>query len=157
MFIDNLKIVIPEMHRVYENPYILVILSIFLLIATYTDIKEMKIPNKLNLAFFAVRLLIIPLMGFRLSDIGGAITAFIVLMIPAMIKMHKMGGDIKFLTVLGLYIGFSLVPVFIITTCVVALLWCLLINIKGRKLGNMPFAPFFLATHIILTFITITL
>lgn len=134
----------------YGEPLVIITLLLFLSIATYTDIKDMKIPNKLNGAFAVIRLLLIPLIGFGIADILGAIFAFITLMIPAMIKMHKMGGDIKCLTVVGLYVGIYLIPFFLVFTCIYFMIYVGISAILKKKVKNVPFAPFFLLTHLTL-------
>lgn len=153
MFIVNHPYIISAQETfstLYGNPLFLVILTVYLSIATYTDMKTMIIPDKLNGFFFVVRLAIIPFIGFGLADVAGALFAFVVLMIPAMIKMHKMGGDIKCLTVVGLYVGIYLAPLFLILTCVYFILYAGLSAVARKKMKNVPFAPFFLASHLTL-------
>ena len=110
----------------------------------------MKIPDKLNGVFFFIRLLLIPVIGFGMADVAGAIFIFVALMIPAMIKMHKMGGDIKCLTVVGLYVGIYLTPFFLVFTILYFLLYSGVSALIGRKMKNVPFAPFFLLSHLTL-------
>lgn len=141
--------------NLYDNPLFLIVLTLFLGIATYTDIKTMKIPNKLNGIFFVVRLLLIPVIGFAVSDVLGALFTFIVLIIPAIIKMHKMGGDIKCLTVVGLYVGIYLAPLFLVMTIIYFWLYAGICLLFKKKLKNIPFAPFFFASHITLLIIHI--
>lgn len=137
----------------YNNPFFLITLTVFLGIATYTDLKNMKIPDKLNGAFFLVRFLLIPVIGFGFADVMGAIFSFIAMMIPAMIKMHKMGGDIKCLTVVGLYVGIYLAPFFLILTCIYFLLYSGVCMVAKKKIKNVPFAPFFFVSHLTLMII----
>jgi Flp pilus assembly protein protease CpaA len=139
---------------VYGNYYVVMILTLFLGIATYTDIKSLKIPNKLNLIFGIVAIGIIPLFDFStyevISKITGSLFGFLVLLIPAMIKMHPMGGDIKAIAVVGLYIGVFVIPVFLAMSCVYAVAYIYLKFRFTKKVSLTPFAPFFLASHITL-------
>lgn len=153
MFIVNHPYIISAQETfstLYGNPLILIILTLYLSIATYTDVKTMKIPDKLNGFFFLVRLILIPFIGFSFTDVAGALFSFVVMMIPAMIKMHKMGGDIKCLSVVGLYVGIYLAPLFLVLTCVFFILYAGLSAIARKKMKNVPFAPFFLLSHLTL-------
>lgn len=109
MFIDSttfISTMFRDIETLYGNYYLVAILTLFLGVATYTDIKVLKIPNKLNLLFGVIAIVIMPFMDFTTSDIiskiTGSVFGFFVLFIPAMIKMHKMAGDIKVMTVVGL-------------------------------------------------------
>lgn len=138
----------------YGNYYVVAILTLFLGIATYTDIKSLKIPNKLNLIFGIIAIGIMPFMDNSTSEIiskiTGSLFGFIVLFIPAMIKMHKMGGDIKAMVVLGLYLGFFQVPIFLAFACLYGILFVYYKFATGKTVGIMPFAPFFLLAHLTL-------
>lgn len=134
----------------YGSPSLLIALTIFLAIATYTDVKTLKIPDKLNGAFFVLRLLLIPFIGFSIDAVWGALFAFIAMLIPAMIKMHKMGGDIKSLTVVGFYVGIYIAPMFLILTCVYFILYAMVCFALRKVIKNVPFAPFFLISHLTL-------
>ena len=149
MFIDNYATtVLEKLTHLYTNPYVLIALTIFLLIATYTDVKERKIPNWLNLTFIAVRLALIPFIGFALMDGVGALFGLLVVLIPAMISNVPMGGDIKASFVLGLYLGFYLIGIFILLSGIM-LAATVIISFKAKgKMVFLPFAPFFLLTHI---------
>lgn len=150
MYFDDLLSRIGQNYEmVYGNWMVSVALLVFLAIATYTDLQSMKIPDKLNIAFFVIRLILIPFVGFSIGNIVGALVGFFVLLIPAMIRMHKMGGDIKCMAVAGLYLGGYVTPIFIALSCAVFAI-TLLVMVKLRKVKAIPFAPFFLASHIIL-------
>ncbi|MBP1308771.1 Flp pilus assembly protein protease CpaA [Paenibacillus sp. 1182] len=145
MFIDNyLENVQMSVEHVYQNGYIAMLFTLYLFIATIIDVKFRKIPNKLNLGFVLVRLILIPWFPFSILDLIGAVIAFIALLIPAMVKNHKMGGDIKMAGVVGLYMGMYLVPIFILLACIYFMVYV------GMNKRMLPFAPFFLASHITL-------
>lgn len=148
MFIANyIEEIRKGLDHLYGNPLVAIIFTAFLVIATYTDMRHMKIPDKLNGAFFISRLVVIPWIGFSIWDVVGAIVCFIALLIPAMVKMQKMGGDIKCVAVLGLYAGMSLAPTFLILSCFYFALYA------GLSRRFLPFAPFFLASNITLMII----
>lgn len=151
MFLDN---VLSATNTLYSNNAIVATLLVFLMVATITDIRALKIPDKLNGLFFILRLALIPIIGISFNNVLGAIIGFFLLLIPAMIRMHKMGGDIKCMTVVGFYLGAYITPVFIAITCIYGLVYSLFKLFITKKKGNMPFAPFFLLTHITLWLIT---
>lgn len=139
-----------KMESLYGEPLFLLIFTTFLLIATYTDMKTLRIPNWLNGSMAVLRFALIPIIGFGIADIIGAIIAFISLLIPAVIKMHKMGGDIKAMTVIGLYLGAYLVSVFFFIIIMYFFLYVGIMLVLKKKLKNVPFAPFFLLAHMTL-------
>lgn len=145
-FTESLK----NIHLLYGNYFVVVVVSLFLVVATIYDIKFLRIPDKLNLAFFISRLLIIPWFGLSWSNLEGALLGFFVLLIPAMIKMHPMGGDIKNMTVLGLFAGIHITILIIGLSCTYGLIYGLSKLILAKKSGLMPFAPFFLISFLTL-------
>lgn len=139
-----------KMESLYGEPLFLLLFTLFLLIASYTDMKTLKIPNWLNASMVLVRFALIPVIGFSIGDVVGAILGFFVLLIPAIIKMHKMGGDIKAMAVVGLFLGAYLVPVFLFLIIGYFALYVLIMTLLKKKLKNVPFAPFFLLAHLTL-------
>lgn len=150
MHFDILNILKNELINFFNNSYLIGILFLFFIYATYTDIKCLKIYNKFNLLFLLTRIvfIFIPMHEFTLniSHILGAFVGFIVLTIPAVALMHKMGGDIKFITILGLYLGFPLIILLLIISCATMLIFSFikkLITKNNVKKVLVPFAPFF--------------
>ena len=88
-------------------------LNIFMLIASYTDIKSMKIYNKFNIVMLITRIVsIIAMLLLKemtmldaLGYLGGAVIMFLAFLIPAMITLDSIGGDIKFAFNVGFWIG----------------------------------------------------
>lgn len=151
MYIGDFITLIKEaLAHLYGHPLVAVLFTVFLVIATITDVSTLKIPNKLNLAFFLVRIALIPIMGFTIYDVAGALLAFFALLIPAMVKMHKMGGDIKCATVIGFYAGFVLTSVFLLLACLYFILYQIVRMALGTHVKMLPFAPFFLAANLTL-------
>lgn len=147
---DFLKLVEESISQLYGEPLLWVTMLLFLSVATYTDVKTLKIPNKLNGAFLIARIILVPFVGLAIGDVIGAFVAGLALLIPAMVKMQKMAGDIKIAFVIGLYIGITLVPVFFVGASVMLALTTFISGYFGKKLILLPFAPFFLAMHVIL-------
>lgn len=155
MFTDKLWNGLQEAMQHYDNVWFILALTVFLGIATYTDLRETKIPNKLNVAFVVVRLCLIPVMGFSWLDIAGSLILFVSLLIPAMVKMQKMGGDIKCGAVLGLYLGaYGALP-FMLLACVYFVGYHFITLSPTKKL--IPFAPFFLGAHLSLLILSFVL
>lgn len=138
---------------------------VFILWASVTDLKTMKIRNYQNLAFFLVGLTlwIVSILdlfhtGFTLG-IGhfyGAIVGFLLLFIPGMILNTPMGGDIKFVTVMGFWIGPTAILLLLIFSSVIQLLILIgkSIKLKSFSMKNkFPFAPAFSLSFFILLLI----
>ncbi|WCF11730.1 prepilin peptidase (plasmid) [Paenibacillus thiaminolyticus] len=151
MFIGNyLDDLSKSLEHLYGSPIVVIVFTAFLLIASYTDVMHLKIPNKLNGMFFLSRFAMIPILGFSLWDVAAGILCFIALLIPAMVKMNKMGGDIKCVTVIGLYTSMGLAPTFLILACFYSALYTGVSYLAGRKVRMFPFAPFFLLSNVTL-------
>lgn len=96
-----------------EPIWSVIILNIFMLIASYTDIKSLKIYNKFNLAMLLTRVAIMAFMliskQMTLIDafwyLVGGIVMFLMFLIPAMVTLDSIGGDIKFAFNIGLWTG----------------------------------------------------
>ena len=128
----------------YKDLLTVVLLIIYLLIASYYDIKERRIPNKLNLFFLIIRLILIPLIGIEKENFLGAIMMFLVFFIPSFITLHKMAGDIKMAFVIGLYLSVKPSIMIIGVSLLLSLGYIAVHFITKREVVNsMPYAPFF--------------
>ena len=139
MFLDNL-----------DNIYLYITLVLFLVIASYFDIKYLKIPNKLNLSFFVIRFALIPIIGFSMDNIYGFLFAFLIFLIPAMIANKPMGGDIKAFSVIGLYLGFKTTILSLIIIIVISIIYMTIKKFIYKDINDIPLAPFFLLSILIL-------
>lgn len=91
----------------------IIMLNIFMLIASYTDLKDMKIYDKFNLFMLGTRIGTFISMAINnkitfgefMGYVGGAVLMFLLFLIPAMITLDSIGGDIKFAFNVGLWIG----------------------------------------------------
>ena len=145
-----------------SEPLTLLILIGFTLWASYFDVKTLTITNRFNNVFFLTGIAlmvshevgkylhvpaIIPSIEFGWSNIGGLVIGFLILFIPAFIKNHPMGGDIKMTAVLGFWIGITpMMGVLIVGVILNGIYWYGTFSI-WKKYGSktlMPFSPFFM-------------
>lgn len=124
----------------FTYPAIVLAVSIYALTATYSDIKSLRIRDDVN---FAMIIFGIGFNSFFSTGTGGALSAiagFLTLLIPAVIVGAQMGGDIKFFTGLGAWLGIdALIPILLIAV-IVFVTYAALTGAKKRE--AMPFAPF---------------
>ncbi len=120
--------------------------------AAYTDIRERRVPNMICI------LTVLPVI-FRalcggtsgripvLTDIfAGGIAAFLIMIIPYAVNRSLGAGDVKLMSVCGLYLGLrgSITVIFAaFTLCAVSAL--VIMAVKRRKISSLPFAPFIFA------------
>lgn len=120
MFADNFLLLI-------NNPLAIGIILIFLNISSYTDIKYLKIYDKSTLAFLIIRIILIFIpqynLPFTLIHLLGGIFGLLILLIPAMIVLTPMGGDIRLITILGLYLGFPAMLALLFILCASCLIY----------------------------------
>lgn len=163
--------------RLFANIPEIILLNIFLIIATYTDCKSMKIYNKFNLTMLITRALFFVVLAFFFKDqisigyvvdcIFGALILCFAFWIPAAIAGDSIGGDIKFAFNLGLWCG-SIPALFLALIGTILNLGFRLVfgdkdkkEIHSKKIGNyghvffkatgrVPLAPFFYAGYIVL-------
>lgn len=138
---------------------------VFILWASVTDLKTMKIKNYQNLAFFLVGLTlwitsILDLFhtGFTLGlgHLYGAIVGFLLLFIPGMILNTPIGGDIKFVTVMGFWIGPIAIILLLIFSSIIQFLILIIRTIKLQSFdmkNKFPFAPAFSFSFFVLLLI----
>lgn len=153
-----------SLRSIYTNPLVFIVILLFLLFASYTDIKSFLIYNKMNLLFLICRIIFIFIpvysLGFNLEYLIGGVLGALFLMIPAMYLMKNMGGDIKLMAVLGLYLGAYNITILLYLSCITMLLFNF-----GRKLItkqsvlklDTPYAPFFTVSFLIMGLIYIFL
>ena len=143
------------------NILYLVLLIGLLGTAVFFDIKELRIPNYLNLSLLIINtaiFILVPLVKqgtAAFSEIGphlfSGLFGFILFLLIAMKTKFKMAGDIKFIGAFGICLGWSIF-LFIALACLLNIITNLtIIKLKKRSFDNViPFAPFFAASFIIL-------
>ncbi|NLZ35597.1 MAG: hypothetical protein GX889_11990 [Clostridiales bacterium] len=143
--------------EVFKNPLVLIIMFCFLSYSTYTDLKNKKIYTVSNGLFLLCRIILIFIpvynLKFNLNSLLGGIGVWLLMIIPAVIVMAKMGGDIKLGIVLGLYLGLDLSLIFLILTVIISLIHLgIKIYIKKDMTTKtyVPYAPYFLISFIVM-------
>lgn len=130
----------------------LIPVAIFMVMASVNDAKEMKIPNKLNYSMMMFRLMFAAVYPIGGEHILGFLLGGALIMIPAMILLKPMGGDIKFSAALGFWVG----DVSILLTLVFAVIMFLFYGIKIKRLDmkkSLAFAPFMSIGYVIVALI----
>lgn len=148
-------------NTILVEPIVLLSLVGFTIWAGIYDIKTLKIKNKFNTVFFLTGLSfmlmyliglkvdlpeIIPTLSFGWTNVWGLVGGFLFVFVPAFIKNHPMGGDIKMSAIMGFWMGFTpVVFVLFIATIFNLLYWAGAFYV-WKDYGSktlMPFAPFF--------------
>ena len=142
---------------IYWSIYSNLSLFVFLSIASYFDIKEFRIPNKLNLSFLIGRLALIPFIRIGSGNVYGLLVGLLIILIPAMIMNKPMGGDIKMSAVLGFYLGIQNIIVLLVGTVVVSIIPAILKKRKEEARKDIPLAPFVLTSLIIINIMSIVI
>lgn len=127
------------------QPVVMIISLIYMGVASYSDIKERRIPNPLILAGLAIGLVLYAL-GLSAPDgVNAAILVFVVMFIAYSINISAIGGgDVKLAVVIALFLGlynglFALLIGF--GACAI----CGIVNTilkKGTMKTKYPLAPF---------------
>lgn len=140
-------------------------LLFFAWLIAFNDYRHKKIPNSYVLAFLAVWVLItvpqlfanieyaLPLL--RNSVLGAAIGGGLFLLVYIISRKGIGGGDVKYMTVAGLYLGLNgVLPATLYASILTTIIGGILILTKrlGRK-DSMPFAPFLYVSFIIVLFL----
>jgi len=141
------------------------VLLFFGWVVAFHDYRHKKIPNSYVLSFFAVWVLITVPRLF--ADIDGtllllwdstlgAVLSFVLFILVYIISRKGIGGgDVKFMTVAGLYLGLNgVLPAILYASVLTAITGGVLILSKriGRK-DSLPFAPFLYVSFIIVVFL----
>lgn len=139
-----------ELTPFFNNDLVVAFLVAAFMFASYTDMLEYKIYDKFNIFLFGARVVFtfIPVYTLEMDiwSFLGAAVSFLALIIPAVVFLQKMGGDIKFMTVMGLYLGLGLSIFTLILGCFYMLLFSLgrkIVTRKNVRRLKAPMAPFF--------------
>jgi len=130
-------------------------LLLFLVGASYTDIKTLKIKNVWTGLFFGLALLL-PLIHPSISYpfiLSGSVAGFVIIFIPAFLANKPMGGDIKLMAVVGAFIGPLLALVVVIIATLLSIGFLMIQAIMKKDLqSSYPFAPFIAIGYVVLIF-----
>lgn len=135
----------------------LCLLCLVLLTVTLTDAAERVIPNECLLCATAVRFAYLAMMAAggdssflapALQSLAGGACAFVPLLVMALV-MDRLtgteslgGGDLKLLTVVGLYVGSLRLPIVLLLACLSALVWAMLPMLRRQTMRRtFPFGP----------------
>lgn len=159
---------------VFQYWPLIILLNIYFLYASYTDIKTMKIYDNFNLLMLVTRIVsfIIMICTKQFSwllftnYIVGALIMFLAFLIPAMITWDSIGGDIKFAFNVGLWVGIVPSLFITLTATIFNIIWRILFvgskdkepyfkTIAGRPIfftakKRVPLGPFFYFGYILL-------
>lgn len=117
------------LNTIFSNIPLSLTLLVFLLYATYIDIKYLKIYDKFNLLIVLTRIVFIFLPVYSLSlskgNIIASISAFTLFLIMAMIFMHRMGGDIKFIGAFMLFFNLEYMLVFCLIASILNMIYAI--------------------------------
>lgn len=151
-----------ELLPFFDNGLVIAFLMAAFMYASYTDLLEYKIYDKFNLFLMAARLVFVFIPVYNLpltwNSYLGSIIGVLVLLIPAVFFMQKMGGDIKFIGVIGFYLGTGLTIFTLVLGCFYMLVFSTIRKIitkKEVKKLKTPMAPFFFLAFFTLTMIAI--
>jgi len=128
----------------------LLVIFITLIVATFTDVKKKIIPDKLNAAALLLGIVFWFLGDRKIYYLASIAIAFTLLMILAFATDGKIGGgDIKLLSVLGLYVGLLdwCMMIFIST---MIFLFVIIAKMVRRKIKEgVVFAPYILVGYLV--------
>lgn len=126
-------------------------------VLSLTDRKNRRIPNRFLLILGILRIFILageiaayPILWaeFMVHACGGAAGSFCLMMAAWFISRKKLGlGDVKLLTIMGFYLGFSLNYIVLFLSLIFAALWGVW-NVWRKKIDvkdSVAFAPFITA------------
>lgn len=142
------------------------LLTPMLLSAFVIDYKHKIIPNRLNLTIFEVGIIIAIIYGFSNVAItidlllgmltGGGIFLAITLIGGMIYGKEAMGlGDVKFVTALGLYFGFTNIIIISIMSFLIGAIIGIILMICRLKKANeyIPFGPFIVISTVVCMYV----
>lgn len=140
---------------IFDNPVVFIIFMAFLIWISIYDLKTMKVRNYQNGIFLVVGLILFYLNDFGVMASGlnlemlhfvGIVVGFLLLFIPGMILNYPFGGDIKFVAVMGFWVGPYAILLIMIIAVILQIFIILaksLIKKEFSMKNNFPFAPAF--------------
>lgn len=137
-----------------KQPILAGLLLSYLIIISVTDIKSMKIYTEVSVAFVGIRLFLTIWYPLSWSNVGGAAFLVAFVFIIAFITYTNMGGDIKAMLPIGLFLGFTNSVIFIVGSISILMLVGIVVYFSTKdKKKEIPFAPIFLASYLIMALI----
>lgn len=133
----------------------IIIMTLILVAAVYTDVKSKTIPDKLNLIALSLGLIIWCFSNRKMYYMVSFIMAFIIFMFIVYITDGGIGGgDIKLISILGLYLGYYDWLIFCFVTFLCASITSIIRRVlKTEKDKGIIFAPYILIGYIAISLI----
>lgn len=102
------------------NIFIPIVLTVYLLIASYTDLTSHRIPNLLILSGIGIALLL----NIQLAGVSGIVNSLLglllgfLLLLPLYILKGMAAGDIKLMATVGAFLGPNLIVASVLSTLI---------------------------------------
>lgn len=114
------------------------VLDLVVIVAAILDARTLRIPNKLTfgLIISGVGMSVLQHGTFMTEEMYGAIIAFFMLL-PAYAAGGMGAADVKLLTGVGAWVGWHVVPIFVITAVSGAVVACILVTLKWGETRNL--------------------
>ena len=135
---------------ILNNPLYMSLLLIYTSYSGYKDYEKYIIPQKVSLAFFILRLAIFFIYPISLDSILGCLIPFFLFWVIAAFLNVNMGGDIKFMGVVGIWLGLKLTLFTTSITCLIILLYILVNKFLLKKDTKVAYGLFFLISLILI-------
>ena len=142
------------------------LLIVFGYLAALTDIRERRVPNKLIVSMVTAWVLttVPPLIintdemsAHILSSLVGLAVASLAMLITYIVSRHGLGGgDVKWMSATGLYLGFrAVLPALLCGSVLSALYGGIMVLLKKMSIKDtLPFIPFLYAGVLLTIFVT---
>lgn len=127
-------------------------MTLFLAYVYYSGIVDKAkfiIPQKISLLFFLIRLSLFFIYPISLDNILGCILPFLLFWIIAALLNHNMGGDIKFMGVIGLWLGLELTIVVTLLAIILISLVTLYEQFVAKTKYQIPYGYFVLISSVL--------
>lgn len=141
MYIDNF---INDLHVYYSFNTALIILTMFLIYNSITDIQKHKIYNLSVYMLIGCRIIMnifnLNVPSLSVTNLYGFFLGLALFFIPALLMCFRMGGDIKLTMAIGFYLGINIIPVFIGIALIYSILYGIIKRLKnGEKVMKISY------------------
>lgn len=109
-----------------------------LIVLSVIDIREGIVPDRINIFIFVLGLIVL---AFDYQNWSNHVIGFFAVSIPLLLPLFiggMGGGDVKLYAVCGFIIGWKLIIVALIVTCIIASIYGIFIIIKDKATGKTP-------------------
>ena len=132
-----------------------IVLLIYLILCTISDIRYKKISLIQSLCFFIIGILFQIYFGSLSFHTVISLIPGIFLILLSMVSSGQLGpGDGIMVTICGLYLGFIEIPAIILISCFVVIIYAIILGfIRKKRIKAVPYAPFLFIACTVTTFI----